>query len=977
MSNSSNSVPSRDDVVRDVLRIRDAATEGIAEWDYQRRRLRQALRNRQGRFALLFAVCNDHTIQRQITHEVFSELPGLEPVELFLRASEDSVLAALMDAAGAPAPLVVYGIETMLPSSELRATRREDTLRELQYRRELFRALDRPVVLWMPEYVFVMIGHQAVDFWSWQSGTFFFTRQTPPSRESEIRQSSGAIDATSTGPELVGREYELTAMLEALAEGRHVVLSGAGGVGKTSLAQIAARRCRGEFPGGTFFVSLHETDQSSNTAAKLLADVIHQIAPEAVLPASVEALRAVYDDVLHGRRALVIVDDVPNSETARLLVPPPPSQLVVTSRAHIPLRDAVQIGVDTLTLDASLTLIRTRLPDLSTDDAVELAVWSRGSPLVLQMVGGLLVSDPTIRITDIIGSSPTLPEQRIQTLLEHVYDRFSPDAGGLLRTLPLFSSGFDLKAAESVSGKATAESMMLLVKLGLVAKVPPDRFYVHPAVRQFLASKLNPEELNDVSFRHATYYATVLSDVERIYLGHTSEPASVGISIFETEWPNIRQGHDWATGNASRDERTASLCIKYALEGQHILRARLSAGERLSWFEVAVMAAERLDRVEIQGMLFEELADLHRMLGATSEAERCDQRSLESYIAAVNASGDRPVLEQMRLDAALARGMIRRGDLDRATQLYRKLADTSEQIGDTSLRAEVEKQLGDIAFVQGDYEKADRRYNQALEFALSSGNTVETARVYRALGVLAWRKRELYEAEQWYLKALATASNIGDSLAIAETMYLLGQIASVQGDLEKADKWLMEGLAVTERMQDLPAQSQVLTELSSNALRRGEFDRAEWAAQRALEIAERASLHIETVMALRLLGNLCEERGDHEGALELFRRALSRLREPSDTTLADELYFSIARILSEIGQLDEAVLANLESFSRTIQLGDAAQTQPNIYLFGVQREILGSVKFNDLLRSRLKPDELESLTEAIDVLRKNMPNTKL
>jgi predicted ATPase len=55
---------------------------------------------------------------------------------------------------------------------------------------------------------------------------------------------------------LIGREQELATIADALASARLVTLTGAGGVGKTRLAQATATTAGRGFPGGVWFVDL-------------------------------------------------------------------------------------------------------------------------------------------------------------------------------------------------------------------------------------------------------------------------------------------------------------------------------------------------------------------------------------------------------------------------------------------------------------------------------------------------------------------------------------------------------------------------------------------------------------------------------------------------------------------------------------------------------------------------------------------------
>ncbi len=159
------SVLSRDSVVESIVRLNeDEESAVVGDREHQLRRLIQTLRNRKDRFALIFVVCNEAPLRRKLTQEVKENLSDQDLFELHLTGKENSLLDNLLRISGAPHPLFVFGLENLLPSSDEDKLRREETLQELQLRREQFRKLSRPLVLWMPEYAYTLIGQQAVDF---------------------------------------------------------------------------------------------------------------------------------------------------------------------------------------------------------------------------------------------------------------------------------------------------------------------------------------------------------------------------------------------------------------------------------------------------------------------------------------------------------------------------------------------------------------------------------------------------------------------------------------------------------------------------------------------------------------------------------------------------------------------------------------------------------------------------------------------
>ena len=117
-----------------------------------------------------------------------------------------------------------------------------------------------------------------------------------------------------------------------------VVITGMPGIGKTSLALLWAERVSERFPDGSLYVNLHGYDTGQPTRAEHVLDNFLRAldVPISQLPADVEALTGLYRSVLHGRRALIVLDNARTAEQVRPLLPPSSCLVLVTSRSRLP-----------------------------------------------------------------------------------------------------------------------------------------------------------------------------------------------------------------------------------------------------------------------------------------------------------------------------------------------------------------------------------------------------------------------------------------------------------------------------------------------------------------------------------------------------------------------------------------------------------------------------------------------------------------
>jgi transcriptional regulator with XRE-family HTH domain len=110
---------------------------------------------------------------------------------------------------------------------------------------------------------------------------------------------------------VLGREDEVDLVSDLLRAGarRLITLVGTGGVGKTTLALVAAAAARSEFPGGVVMVELAGVSRGDDVVPKIRAALG---VPEAAFDGTVASL-ATY---LSGRRTLLVLDTVEHSMKA-------------------------------------------------------------------------------------------------------------------------------------------------------------------------------------------------------------------------------------------------------------------------------------------------------------------------------------------------------------------------------------------------------------------------------------------------------------------------------------------------------------------------------------------------------------------------------------------------------------------------------------------------------------------------------------
>ncbi|WFE35294.1 BTAD domain-containing putative transcriptional regulator [Micromonospora sp. WMMD975] len=229
--------------------------------------------------------------------------------------------------------------------------------------------------------------------------------------------SGGAVTPRQTPAppaDFCGRADELRGIERALRYPRggspavHVI-SGMAGVGKTSLALMAAWEVRRDFPDGQLYIDLRGSDDRPVPVAYALARLLRALGVEArSVPGDEREAAALYRSVLADRRVLVVLDNAHNAAQVRLLLPGPGgSAVLVTSRNRCEELDgagATPLAVFTPT--EALGLLRAALGEtrVRTErrDAEALVEACGRLPIAVRLVAGRLAGRRESMIAEVV-----------------------------------------------------------------------------------------------------------------------------------------------------------------------------------------------------------------------------------------------------------------------------------------------------------------------------------------------------------------------------------------------------------------------------------------------------------------------------------------------------------------------------------------------------------------------------------------------
>jgi len=687
----------------------------------------------------------------------------------------------------------------------------------------------------------------------------------------------------------IGRRGELRDLRRLLAGSRLTTITGAGGVGKTSVAVALAKDVLARMPGGGWFVDLApvtDRDLVAQTAAFALG-----LADATGGPA--ERLLAA---ALSSRPALLVLDNCEHvvaacAELARFLLEQCP-ELVVVATSREPLRLAGETLYTLPPLDTAgdamrLFEERARLyePTFSLSGGANAELARQvcealdGLPLAIELAAARLrhlsLADLATRLKtapDLLRAGSREAGARhgsLRAALDWSHALLEPDEQWALPRITVFRGGFDLDAAAAVlppRGRPTVDLLGALVDRSLVVRLEGSagrtRYRLLEPVRQYAENLLPPPESESVAELHAEHY---LALAERFHHQRLGGELAELTGRLDEEQGNLGA----AMERLRRRDPPRALRLAGTLWFFWFLRG--SSREGVRQLEAALAAAPEADGSAPAEALLG-VAWLRNLSGEQDQARAEALRAL----SIARECGDRP-LACWCLTAL--------GHFEGPESSLRRNGLASELAADAGLDGERAAALTSLATAYFMLGRREEALSTAVE-GLQLGHRLKNPYIIGTAAMVPARDAALSghpDAGRLWREVLDAARELQDVGVVQFALGWLAEIAALAGDVgESADAWV-EGAAIVRRLARVHAKVQAL-EVAGQVLLAGGRPTA------ALRFVACAGAHkgrdwVEstfwTERTLRLLercrtraGRLSAERAEAEGACLQLDRAL-------------------------------------------------------------------------------------------------------
>ncbi|HEX7314612.1 MAG TPA: tetratricopeptide repeat protein [Pyrinomonadaceae bacterium] len=584
---------------------------------------------------------------------------------------------------------------------------------------------------------------------------------------------------------------------EELAPERNqlVVLSGAGGLGKTTLAAEAARGLQDAYGGRVTWSSAD--GRPDFTFLSLLDDIATQLKRadlRTLAPAEKEEqVRALAAD------ALVVLDNyetVAEAEQRRIEAwfKRTHCSALFTSRPRV--ADTVFIPISAMSREEAAEFLekltkQTQDRRLFTHEVRERVYeTAEANPFVMQWVVGQidLAQEPGAVLEELRHGEGDAAHR--------VFDRsfdlplLGDDGRDTILALSLFSPSATPDALAAVAGfddeARVREAIKNLRRLWLIKGVDGNRrLAVEGLTRSMAAARLSKDpRADDFRRRFVAYFLR--------YAVERKAPTPENYDALEAERENLLGAVETA----------------------------YTSGE---WYSVMRMAYALAHPVK--GML--------SVRGYWDEAVRLGEQALH----AAHSAKDKANVSGLSHNVAVM--YQNRGEIAKARHLYGESLKIEKRLGNRNGVASITSQLGIIHYLLGEFEEAKAKHEESLVIRRKLGEQQGIAVDLHQLGVLAQSAGELEEARRLYGESLDIEKRIGNQRGVADSLHQLGRLAQIQGDIKEARRLYGESLEIARRLGDQSGVASTLHQLGVLAADAGDKEGAARLFREALSIFER------------------------------------------------------------------------------------------------------------------------------------------
>ncbi len=713
----------------------------------------------------------------------------------------------------------------------------------------------------------------------------------------------------------IGREKEISDILEIISGTRLLTLAGFGGTGKTRLALEVAKRLSDKFTNGIWLIEFAGLSDPGfvvqHTAKGMKLAIDSNKNP-------IESIT----DYLREKELLLLLDNCEHlleacsKFSAHLLRHCPQLKIIATSREALKIEGETVYSVPTLGLPdktANVTpesLSQFEAVKLFVDRArsfnnnfsitnenvralLELCCCLDGIPLAIELAAArtkvLTVESILSKVNDRFNllsnkTRNTLPRQQtLRALIDWSYNLLSEKEKALFQRLSVFAGGWSLEAAENICSDNVIEEFEILdlhgnlIDKSLIIMNEDNgnvRYNMLETIRQYATEKLSDK--SETLDKHSNFFLQLAKQWENILVEKSQRAA---LDSLERDHDNFREAINWCLDN--NPVRALEICAEFYKYWE--LKAYYQEG-----FATCRKVLDK-DPGSNNGISAEVLLNAAYcgvMSGEHEDSEKFLEKSLKLFLLANDRSGEASVFNVLGLKNYFS------GKIEDAKIFFEKGLSINLEIQCTPAIPVTLINLGTVFQSKGDYDTAIDHYKKALEYFKreNNKNVHAIARTCANIGSVEYYKTNYQKAIEMYEEAMSIFETLGDHDAEVVTLLNLGNAYFNLTQFDKAEAYYQNCLSLAKDFGYRSLITHASIRIGDIAIVKNETEQARTIYTDCIKICDQADEVHKLANCFKGLGFVFSTMDDEESAVLMF--AVS-------SSLFDKLGFKLQKSKSE------------------------------------------------------------------------------
>ncbi len=623
----------------------------------------------------------------------------------------------------------------------------------------------------------------------------------------------------------VGREKEIGEIKDLLKNNRLVVLTGAGGSGKTRLSLKVGEALKDEYRDGVWLVELANIREPS-LVAQSIASVF----------SITERTDAILDEVLKRylsrRHLLLLIDNLEHllecaPLIAELLEAAPQISVVGTSRERLHIYGEQEYPVRPLNLPDSITssnsdnlknvdsialfIQRARsvdptiaIDDEKIEDLARICVRLDGLPLAIELCAPMVkvfslgvIADRIENSLDAMPSGPRNLPARQQTLrgaIQWSFDLLEENEKRLFVRMAVFNGGGTLQAVEAICGAGISGNignmLSALVNKNLVLAQERQDGEIHfgllETIRQYGREKLlTSEKAGQLADRHARYFMKLAKQGSVELRGPNQ---IIWTDRVITTYDNIRAALEWVIETG---ETEAALQFTGYMHEFWLRHSNFEEGR--GWIKRAMALPNAQQSQELYTEALNYLSWLSSLQGKTKKARTMAECALP--LARSQSNKRNAVVSLLNLGLML---VLQNDDFPKGQAFLEEGRELSQEIHAEWELARSFMALAVAQSKQNEYDSALSLYSKSFDLYKKLGDIGFQCVVKRLIGDLEVKRNNVAEGVEAYRESLMIARAVKINLQIAYNFWGLARVAIVDRDHSRAVRLYLASKRILE-----------------------------------------------------------------------------------------------------------------------------------------------------------------------------------